>query len=101
MNKNDFNPDTRYTIAWRDPTGRVRPCAIYVFRAYDAFLIARLTGGDALLRKFLYSDVFKIVAAESVAPSDRYLVPAALLDEKTWAERVEMSHYATSPASGK
>ena len=102
MDKSDFSPDTRYTLAWRDPaTGNVRPCSIYVFRVYDAFMIARPTGGDALLRKIGYSEVVKIAAAQPVALRDRYMVPAAVLEEQAWRERDVMSHYATSPALGK
>lgn len=101
MDKSDFHPDTRYTITWRDPAGNVRPATIYVYRVYDAFLIARPTGGDALLRKITYPEVVKIVASQPVAPSERYMVPAALLDEKNWRDRSVMAHYASSPALGK
>jgi hypothetical protein len=101
MDKRDFNIDTRYTLTLRDATGRVTPCALYVYRVYDAFMIARLAGGDALLRKIAYPDVVRIVSAEPVAPADRYMVPAALLEEKTWRDRDVMLHYATSPARGK
>ena len=101
MDKSDFQPDTRYTLVLRDAGGTVRPCTVYVFRIYEAFMIARSSGGDALLRKIAYPDVVKIVAAHPVAASERYLVPAALLDEKIWRERDVMSHYATSPALGK
>lgn len=101
MDKSDFHPDTRYTIAWRDPAGNVRPATIYVYRVYDAFMVVRSTGGDALLRKIAYPEVVKIVASQPVAPSERYMVPAAVLDEKNWRDRAVMAHYATSPARGK
>ena len=102
MDKSDFTPDTRYTLAWRDPSsGNVRPFSVYVFRVYDAFMIARPAGGDALLRKIAYPEVLKIVAAQPVAAHERYMVPAALLEEKAWRERDVMMHYATSPARGK
>jgi hypothetical protein len=101
MDKTDFQPDTRYTITWRDAAGKVRPATIYVYRVYDAFMIARPTGGDALLRKIAYPEVVQIVAAQVVAPSDRYVVTAALLDEKNWRDRTVMAHYSTSPARGK
>jgi hypothetical protein len=97
----EFYPGTRYTIAWRDAAGNVRPATIYVYRVYDAFMIARPTGGDASLRKITYPEVVRIVAAQPVAPSDRYAVPAALLDEKKWGDRVVMARYATSPARVK
>ena len=101
MDKHDFNADTRYTLTVRDAAGQVRPSTIYVYRVYDAFMIARPAGGDALLRKIAYSDVVRIVDARPAAPSERYMVPAALLEEKVWRERDVMSHYATSPARGK
>jgi len=101
MDKADFHPDTRYTITWRDAEGNVRPATIYVYRVYDAFMIARPCGGDALLRKIPYPEVVRIVATRPVAPSDRYAVPAALLDEKNWRDRTVMAHYSTSPARGK
>jgi hypothetical protein len=53
------------------------------------------------LHKIALSDVVRIVAAHPVAPPERYMVPAALLDEKMWREREVMSHYASSPARGK
>lgn len=36
MDKNDFNPDTRYTITWRDPDGKVQPANIYVYRVFSS-----------------------------------------------------------------
>jgi hypothetical protein len=101
MDKSDFQPDTRCTLVLRDAEGNVRPCTVYVFRIYDAFMIARPAGGDALLRKIAYPDVVRIVSADPVAPADRFMVPAALLEEETWRDRDVMSHYATSPARGK
>ncbi len=101
MVKGDFQLDTRYTLVLRDAEGNVRPCTVYVFRIYDAFMIARPAGGDALLRKIPLPDVVRIVAAHPVARPERYMVPAALLEEKTWHDRDVMSHYATSPARGK
>ena len=101
MDKTDFQPDTRYTLVLREAAGNVRPCTVYVFRIYDAFMIARPAGGDALLRKIAYHDVVKVVAAHPVALPERYMVPAAVLEEKIWRERDVMLHYATSPAQGK
>jgi len=101
MDKTDFQPDTRCTIAWRAPDGRVRPASLYVYRVYDGFLVARLTGGDGRLRKITYPEVLKIVAATEVPPDDRYFVPAALLEESFWRDRVAMEHCASSPARGK
>jgi hypothetical protein len=101
MDKNDFKPDTRYTVAWQTPDGRVQPANIYVYRVFDTFMVARLTGADGLLRKISYPEILKIVAAKEVAPNERYVIPAPLLDEKTWSERVVMAHYSSSPRLGK
>ncbi|MDH5536441.1 MAG: hypothetical protein OEZ08_12860 [Betaproteobacteria bacterium] len=101
MDKNDFQPDTRYTITWGDRQGGSRPATIYVYRAHSEFLVARLVGGDGLLRKITYAEVLKIVAAEPVAPGDRSFVPNAMLDEKTWRDRSVMQHAAGSPQRGK
>jgi hypothetical protein len=101
MDKNDFRPDTRYTIAWGDRQGSARPATIYVYRAYSEFLVARLVGGDGLLRKITYPEVLKIVSAEPVAPGNRTFVPAAMLDEKTWRDRTIMQHAPGSPQRGK
>ncbi|MFN7086426.1 MAG: hypothetical protein ACK4N4_07345 [Burkholderiales bacterium] len=101
MDKTDFKADTRYTITWRTPEGKVRPANIYVYRVFDDFLVARLSGGDGLLRKITYPEILKIVAMQEVAPNQRYRVPPALLDEKTWRDRVVMAHYSSSPQLGK
>ena len=101
MDKTDFKPDTRCTITWRTPDGRVQPANIYVYRVFDDFLVARLIGGDGLLRKITYPEILKVVATQEVAPSQRYRVPPALLDEKTWRDRVVMEHYSSSPLLGK
>lgn len=101
MEKTDFQADTRYTIAWRHPDGRVIPATIYVYRALDLYMIVRVTGGDGALRKITYPEVARIVSTEVVAPGERRPVPAALLDEKTWRERTVMAHYSSSPARGK
>jgi hypothetical protein len=101
MDKNDFRPDTRYTITWRDPEGKVRPATFYVYRVHDDFLVARSTGADGLLRKITYPEVLKIVEAKEVEPAARSLVPAALLEQKIWRDRTVMQHYASSPRLGK
>lgn len=101
MDKNDFKPDTRYTITWQSPDGRVQPANIYVYRVFDTFVVARLTGADGLLRKITYPEILKIVAAKEIEPNHRYSIPAPLLDEKTWRDRVVMEHYSSSPGFGK
>lgn len=101
MDKTDFQPDTRYTITWQRPDGRVVPATFYVHKLHDNAMIVRFTGADAALRKIGYAEVQKIVAADPVPPEQRRSVPAALLDEGTWRDRKEMAHYASSPARGK
>ncbi len=101
MDKKDFKPDTRYTIAWQAPDGKVQPANIYVYRVYDTFVVARLTGADGLLRKITYPEILKIAAEKEVSPNERYSIPAPLLDEKTWRDREVMAHYSSSPRHGK
>ena len=45
MDRRDFSTDTRYTLTLRDAAGQVRPTTIYVYRVYEAFMIARAAGG--------------------------------------------------------
>lgn len=101
MDKSSFSSDTRYTLALRDPSGKVRPANLYVYRVYDAFMVARSTGEDGLVRKVRYEDVERIVDRAEVPPAERYALPAAVLDEKAWKGRDTMQHYASSPARGK
>lgn len=101
MQKSDFKPDTRYTLTLRDAGGKPRPANVYVYRVYDEFMIARAAGGDGLVRKLAYDAVERIVDESPVAPEDRYLLPAAVLDEKSWRNRESMQHYASSPGRGK
>ncbi len=101
MDKTDFKPDTRCTITWRAPDGKVQPANIYVYRVFDNFLIARLTGADGLLRKITYPEILKVVSAQEIEPNQRYYVPSPLLEEKTWRDRVVMAHYSSSPRLGK
>lgn len=101
MDKSSFKEDTRYTITWRDPSGKLRPANIYVFRAYEKFLIARDTSGDGLLRKINYEDVIKIVQEKPVDKEQRFAIPPAVLDEKAWRERSVMERYSSAPGLGK
>lgn len=101
MDKNHFKPDTRYTITWRGPDGKAQPANIYVYRVYDNFLVTRWTGADGLLRKITYPEILRIVSVKEVGANERYCVPAQLLDEKTWRDRVAMAHYSSSPRLGK
>lgn len=101
MDKSDFQTDFRYTITWQPPGGHAMPATIYVYRTHDAFMIVRKGGTDAGLHKIGYTEVLKIVTAEPVSPGKRRAIPAALLDEKTWRDRITMMHYSSSPALGK
>ncbi|MCZ7565265.1 MAG: hypothetical protein M5U08_17025 [Burkholderiales bacterium] len=101
LGKQDFAPDTRCTLAWRDERGRARPLNVYVYRAYDGFMVARETSGAGLVRKIAYSDVVRVVHTQTVPPAARYFLPAAVLDEKNWRDRTSMQHYATAPGLGK
>lgn len=101
MDKTAFKPETRYTVTLRDEQGRLRPANIYVYRAYDAFMVVRFTASDGLLHKLAYEDVVKLVKETPVDADHIYHTPAALLDESTWRERKVMEHYATAPGLGK
>jgi hypothetical protein len=101
MEKKDFEADTRCTVAWKQPDGHVIPATIYVHRTYDSYMVVRMTGSDAMLRKIDYKDITRIVSTEPVTAENRRTVPAAMLDEKTWRDRNEMEHYASSSARGK
>ena len=101
VDKTAFKPDTRYTVTWRDPDGKLRPANFYVFRVYDQFMIARDTSGEGLLRKIAYEEVIKIVLEQAVDPDLRYAIPATVLDENNWRERTVMERYSSSPGMGK
>lgn len=101
MDKQDFRPDTRYTLTWRDENARLRPLNLYCFRTYDAFMVGRETSGPGLLRRIAYADVAKIVDAREAPSGNRLAVPAALLEEKNWRDRTVLEHYSSSPALGK
>ncbi len=101
MDKSAFQADTRYTITRRENSGKLRPANIYVYRLYDAFMIARLTEQDGFLYKIPYGDIVKIVSVQPVARQDRFAIPAAVLDEKTWQDRTVMTRYSTAPHTGK
>lgn len=101
MDKSSFKPDMRYTLTLRDEQGKARPANLYVYRVYEQFMVARSTSGDGLVRKVSYIDIEQIVDATPVSPADRYLLPAAVLDEKNWRDKSVMQHYASSPGRGK
>jgi len=101
MDKTAFKTDTRYTLTLRRADGKPEPANLYVYRLYDAFMVARATSGDGLLRKVAYTDILKLVDEIAVEPELRYLLPNALLEEKNWKDKTEMAVYASSPALGK
>ncbi|MCW5576084.1 MAG: hypothetical protein KIT13_08310 [Burkholderiales bacterium] len=101
MDKSDFQAHTRYTVTWQRPGGRAVPASFYVHRTHNSGMIVRFSGADAALRKIAYAEVLRIVTAEAVPPEQQRSIPAALLDEKTWRDRSEMMHYASSPSRGK
>jgi hypothetical protein len=101
MDKAAFSADTRYTLTWKDETGRERPLNVYVYRLYGTFMIVRETSGPGLVRKVAFEDVVRIVREMPVAPAARYFLPAAVLDEKNWRDRTVMQHYASAPGLGK
>jgi len=101
MTKDDFKIDTRYTLTWRDASGRLAPLNLYVYRTYNDFMIARETSGTGLVRKIAYGDVVKIVHEHAVEPQDRFFLPTQILEEKHWRNRNEMQHYASAPGRGK
>ncbi|MEW5942406.1 MAG: hypothetical protein AB1710_00970 [Pseudomonadota bacterium] len=101
MDKTAFKPDTRYTITWRAPDGKLRPANIYVYRLYDQFMVARMTDKSGFLHKIPYEEVIRIVQEKPVAERDRFMIPAAVLDEKNWKDRSVMERYSSSPHMGK
>ncbi len=100
MNKTRFQPHTAYTVTLAATLERPRPANIYVYRAYEAFLVVR-ESSDGMLRKLPYENVARIVSESAIPPERRYHVPDALLDEKFWCSRSSLEHYSSSPHAGK
>lgn len=101
LDKQDFQEHTRYAVTRRDESGKLRPDTIYVYRMYDEFMIVRRTNSDGRLLKLAYEDVVKIVKTIPVAKEDRFYIPDAVLEEKTWKDRTVMERYSSSPHMGK
>jgi hypothetical protein len=101
MDRSAFKADTRYTLTLLDEHGKARPASIYVYRVYGKFMVAREAGGAALLCKVPYERVVTIVDEAPIEPEARYLLPSAVLDEKTWKDRDSMQLYASAPGRGK
>lgn len=101
LKKDDFKPDTRYTVTWRDYEGKVRPANLYVYRLYDTFMVARKTDHSGFLYKIGYDQILKIVKEIPVSAELRFRIPDAVLKESSWADRTVMERYSTSPALGK
>ncbi len=101
MNKNSFKENTRYTITYRDETGKLRPENIYVFKLHDEYMIARFTDRSAELCKIPYQNVIKIVKTIEVPPSAQFMVPSELLSKQNWQDKTCMKVYGSSPRVGK
>ena len=101
MDKSSFKENTRYTITLRAADGKMRPANIYVYKMFDATMIARMTDSGGLLHKIAYTDVLKIVKEKSVDKENQFSIPAAVLDEKVWKDRTVMERYSSSPHMGK
>lgn len=101
MNKSNFKENTRYTITWRTPDGKLQPANLYVYKMFETAMIARMTDKSGFLYKINYDDITKIVMEIPVNQENRYTIPAAVLDEKTWKDRTMMERYSSSPHMGK
>jgi hypothetical protein len=101
VEKSSFKENTRYTITWRNPDGKMRPANIYVYKMFDANMIARMTDSGGLLHKIAYADVLKIVKEKAVDKENQFSIPSAVLDEKVWKDRSVMERYSSSPHMGK
>jgi hypothetical protein len=101
VEKQDFHEHVRYTLTVKDSDNKLRPMNVYILKLHDDNMIARMTDKEGILRKIKYEDVIKIVHEKAVPKQDHYIVPAALLLEKNWADRDEIQHYSNSPHMGK
>ena len=90
MKKDDFKPDTRYTVTWRDYDGKVRPANLYVYRLYDNCMIARKTDHSGFLYKIGYDQILKIVKETAVSKELQFRIPDAVLKESSWTDRTVM-----------
>lgn len=101
MDKESFKENTRYTITWRSPDGKLRPANIYVYKMFEKAMIARMTDKSGLLHKIGYDDVMRIVKTNPVDNGHLFTIPAAILDEKVWKDRTVMERYSSAPQYGK
>jgi hypothetical protein len=101
LDKNVFSTDTMYSVTLRDEQGKLRPANIYVYRLYDDYMIARMTDKGGMLLKIKYDDVTKIVKTISVADPKKFMLPEAVLAQKTWETRNSMTTYSSAPGLGK
>lgn len=101
MNKSDFEESMRYTVAWKDENGKARPVNFYTYVLHDDFMIVRMTDKTGLLHKIAYEDVMKIVKSKPSTDAKTFVMPAAVLDSKTWAGRTTMMAYGSAPGMGK
>jgi hypothetical protein len=101
VDRSQFRPNTRYTVALRTDDGKVRPRNFYVYRLYDDAMIVRFLDDDGFLHKLYYRDVLRIARTIEVSVSRRFVLPDAMLAEANWKDRRVMHVYSTSPALGK
>ncbi len=101
MDKESFQENTRYTITWRAPDGKLRPANIYVYKTFAQAMIARMTDKSGLLHKIGYEDIVRIVKTNPVDKESQYTIPSAILDEKLWKDRTVMERYSSAPHVGK
>ena len=101
MDKESFKENTRYTITWRAPDGKLRPANIYVYKLFGNAMIARMTDKSGFLYKIGYDDVTRIVKEAPVDKEAQFMIPSAILDEKNWKDRTVMERYSSAPHLGK
>lgn len=101
MTKDDFSEHTRYTLTYKDDSGQLKPANVYIYKLHPEFCIVRLTDTNGALIKISYDNITKIVKRTDVDSKDRYMIPEALLDEKSWKTRTRMDRYSSSPQAGK
>ncbi len=101
MTKTDFETHVRYTVTLSDAEQKLRPANIYVLKLHSDGMVVRMTEREGLLRNLKFEDVVRIVKSKPVPKNEHYSTPEAMLEEKNWKNRTEISHYATAPNAGK
>ncbi len=101
MDKNAFEVQTKYALTYKDENGKLRPGNFYVYRLYDDYMIARNTDKSSFLHKIKYADISRIVKTIKVPNNHVFVLPEAVLEEKTWKDRIVMQTYTSAPGLGK